>query len=178
MCLTAEALTAAGGFGAGATEDEELGLKLFLAGVAVTWKHELRVLDEKPARSGVAIRQRARWASGRRQVARRYFGALLRKPSLPSIDLAIRLVQPSRMGLALTSAGLAVASALGAPLLSAGVWAGLAGLQFLAPIPFLVRDRVPGRYLIKYPLLVLLPLLKIPGRFVRQRGWYHTPHDG
>jgi len=37
---------------------------------------------------------------------------------------------------------------------------------------------VPGRYLIRYPVLVLLPLLKVPARLIRQRGWYHTPHDG
>ena len=178
MCLTEEALEAAGGFGSTAAEDQELGVRLFLAGIPVTWLHHLRVRDEKPSSAGVAVRQRARWASGRRQVARRYLGALLRRPSLASIDLTIRLIQPSRMGVALTSAGLAVASALGAPLLPAGVWVGLAGLQFLAPIPFLARDKVPGRYLIRYPLLVLLPLLKIPAGFFRKSGWYHTPHEG
>ena len=178
MCLTGEALEAAGGFGRSAVEDQELGVRLFLAGIPVTWAHDMRIRDEKPSSAGVAIRQRARWVSGRRQVAHRYLGALLKRPSLASIDLAIRLVQPSRMGVALTSAVLAAASALGAPLLPAGVWAGLAGLQFLAPIPFLARDGVPARYLVSYPLLVVLPLLKIPGRFLRQRGWYHTPHKG
>jgi hypothetical protein len=54
----------------------------------------------------------------------------------------------------------------------------LAAVQFLAPIPFLVREGVPARYLLRYPVLALLPLLKVPARFIRQRGWYHTPHDG
>jgi cellulose synthase/poly-beta-1,6-N-acetylglucosamine synthase-like glycosyltransferase len=178
MCLTAEALDAAGGFGAAATEDQELGVRLFLAGIPVTWAHDIKVRDEKPVRSRVVIRQRARWAGGRRQVAKRHLGDLLSKPSPASVDMAIRLVQPSRMGVALASAALAVASALGAPLLSASFWAVLAAVQFLAPIPFLAREGVPGRYLVRYPLLALLPLFKIPARLIRQSGWYHTPHDG
>ena len=177
MCLTIEALDAAGGFGTTAAEDQELGVRLFLAGIPVTWAHDIKVRDEKPAHSGVVIRQRARWAGGRRQVAKRHLGDLLSKPSPASVDMAIRLVQPSRMGVAVGSAALAVASALGAPLLSTWFWAVLAAVQFLAPIPFLAREGVPGRYLIRYPLLVLLPLLKVPARLIRQRGWYHTPHD-
>ena len=176
MCITAEALEAVGGFGSASAEDQELGVKLFLAGILVVWAHEVRVRDEKPAHSGVVIRQRARWISGRRQVARQHLGELLRTSSLASVDLAIRLVQPSRMALALGSAGLAVASALGAPLLSPSVWGTLAAIQFLAPIPFLARDGVPVRYLMRYPLLAILPVIKIPARLIRQRGWYHTPH--
>jgi cellulose synthase/poly-beta-1,6-N-acetylglucosamine synthase-like glycosyltransferase len=176
MCLTAESLQAAGGFGGTAAEDQELSVRLLLAGVRVTWSHDVRVRDEKPSRSSVVIRQRSRWASGRRQVAKRHFGDLTRAPSLASFDMAIRLLQPSRMGVALASVGFAVVSALGAPLLPAPVWATLAGIQFLAPIPFLAREGVAPRYLARYPLLVLLPLAKIPARLIRQRGWYHTPH--
>jgi cellulose synthase/poly-beta-1,6-N-acetylglucosamine synthase-like glycosyltransferase len=178
MCLTAEALDAAGGFGAAAADDQELGVRLFLAGIPVTWAHDIKVRDEKPVHSGVAIRQRARWVTGRRQVAKRHLGDLLSRPSPASVDMAIRLIQPSRMGVALTSAGLAVASAFGAPLLAASFWAVLAAVQFLAPIPFLAREGVAPRYLIRYPLLAFLPLLKVPARLIRQRGWYHTPHEG
>ncbi len=56
------------------------------------------------------------------------------------------------------------------------LWTAVALVQLLAPIPFLIRDRVPSRYLRKYPLLALLPLLKIPGTLRRNREWYHTPH--
>ena len=178
MCLTAEALEAAGGFGTAAAEDLELGVRLFLAGIPVAWAHDVKVRDEKPVHSGVAVRQRARWAVGRRQVVKRHLGELLRTPTPASLDVAMRLVQPSRMGVALASVGLAVASAFGAPLLSAPFWAMMAAVQFLAPIPFLVREGVPARYLIRYPLLVLLPLLKAAARLIRQRGWYHTPHSG
>ena len=178
MCLTAEALDAAGGFGSAAAEDQELGVRLFLAGIPVAWAHDIKVYDEKPAHSGVVIRQRARWVSGRRQVARQHLGDLLSRPSPASLDMAIRLVQPSRMGVALASAGMAVVSALGAPLLSAPFWAGLAAFQFLAPIPFLAREGVPVRYLMRYPLLAILPVIKVRARLIRQRGWYHTPHDG
>jgi hypothetical protein len=92
-----------------------------------------------------------------------------------SLDLALRLRQPSRMGVALVSALLAVLGALGLPF-SAPLWATVAVVQVLAPLPFLARDGVASRYLVRYPVLVLLPLLKIPARLIRQRGWYHTPH--
>ncbi len=178
MCITAAALAAAGGFRDSLVEDQELGVRLFLAGHNVRWLHDVRIADEKPAETGVAIRQRSRWVAGRRDVARAYFGRLLRHRSPASWDLGLRLVQPSRMGVALLSAAVAVASALGLALWAWWVWAGLAVVQLLAPLPFLARDRVPARYLARYPLLILLPLLKIPARLVRNRGWYHTPHEG
>ena len=178
MSITATALAAAGGFGDSLVEDQELGVRLFLAGHRVQWLHDVRIADEKPAEAGVAIRQRSRWVAGRRFVARSYFGKLLRRGSPASWDLALRLVQPSRMGVAILSTALAVASALGLALWAWWVWAALAAVQLLAPIPFLARDRVPVRYLARYPLLILLPLLKIPARVMRNRGWYHTPHEG
>lgn len=177
MAITSGALSGAGGFGSTLTEDQELGVRLFMAGYPVVWLHDVRISDQKPTQAGVAIRQRSRWAAGRRQVARRWFARLIKRRSTAAWDLALRLVQPSRMGVALVSAFLAVLSAVGVSLWSWWVWTGLALIQFLAPIAFLVRDGVPGRYLIKYPLLVLLPLLKVPARLVRNRGWYHTPHS-
>jgi cellulose synthase/poly-beta-1,6-N-acetylglucosamine synthase-like glycosyltransferase len=178
MCITAAALAEAGGFGDSLVEDQDLGVRLFLAGHKVRWVHDVRIGDEKPVEAGVAVRQRSRWAQGRRDVARRYFGKLLQRRSAASWDLALRLVQPSRMGVALVSGGLAVASALGLPLWSWRIWAALALVQFLAPIVFLARDSVPMRYLMRYPLLVVLPLMKIPARLTRNPGWYHTPHEG
>ena len=178
MCITAPALAAAGSFGDSLVEDQELGVRLFLAGHNVRWLHDVRIADEKPAQTNVAIRQRSRWVAGRRQVARVYFTRLLRYRSPASWDLALRLVQPSRMAVAMLSALLALSAALGAPLWSWWLWAGLAVVQLVAPILFLARDRVPGRYLARYPLLVLLPLLKLPARLFRGRGWYHTPHEG
>ncbi|CAN5242684.1 glycosyltransferase family 2 protein [soil metagenome] len=176
MCLTAEALRAAGGFGASLVEDQELGVRSFLAGYPVRWLHDVKVADEKPSTAGIAIRQRSRWTSGRRQVARRWFARVASNRQPGSIDLALRLVQPSRMGIALLSALLAIASGLGVPLLPWSVWAAAALVQLLAPLPFLIRDRVPLRYLRNYPLLALLPVLKISGRLRRNREWYHTPH--
>ena len=179
MCVTGVALAAVGGFGSSFVEDQELGVRLFLAGHRVQWLHDLRIADEKPTETGVAVRQRSRWVAGRRQVARRFFGKLLSHGSPASFDLALRLIQPSRIGVALLSGLLAVAAALGVEgLWPWWVWAVLAMVQLLAPIPFLFRDRIPARYLWRYPLLILLPLIKIPGRFLRSRGWYHTPHEG
>jgi hypothetical protein len=88
------------------------------------------------------------------------------------------LIQPSRMVVAMLSALLALGAALGVPLWSWWLWAGFAVIQLLAPLAFLARERVPGRYLARYPLLVMLPLLKVPARLLRSRGWYHTPHEG
>ncbi|HSJ27945.1 MAG TPA: glycosyltransferase family 2 protein [Acidimicrobiia bacterium] len=175
MCLTAGAIEAAGGFGTSLVEDQEMGVRLFVAGIPVRWLHDVRVRDEKPSDAGVAIRQRSRWATGRSEVARRWSGSLLRLRSLAALDLALRLRQPSRMGVAVVSAGLAAGGLLGLPV-SAGLWGTVAAVQVLAPLPFLARDGVPARYLVRYPVLALLPILKIPARLVRQRGWYHTPH--
>jgi cellulose synthase/poly-beta-1,6-N-acetylglucosamine synthase-like glycosyltransferase len=178
MCFTAAALAAAGGFGTELVEDQALGARLLLSGHRVVWLHDVKVADEKPAGPSVAIRQRGRWAAGRRAVARRYFWPLVRAGKPVSWDMALRLVQPSRMGVASLSALLALCSALGVPLLPWPVWPAAAAVQFLAPLAFLARERVPGRYLLAYPLLILLPLSKIPSRLMRQRGWYHTPHEG
>ena len=176
MCLTARALAESGGFGTSLVEDQELGVRCFMVGFPVHWLHDLRVADEKPVTADVAANQRARWQSGRRQVARRWFWPLLKKRTRGSWDLALRLIQPSRAGIALFSAFLAIAAALGAPLWPWQVWTSIALIQLLGPLPFLVRDRVAPRYLVRYPLMILLPLLKVVARFRRNRGWYHTPH--
>jgi hypothetical protein len=59
------------------------------------------------------------------------------------------------------------------------LWATVVAVQVLAPIPFLARDHVGWRYLLRYPLLAVFGLLWLPIRLVsyRLRGWYHTPHD-
>ena len=178
MCIASEALAAVGGFGTSFAEDQELGVKLFEAGHTVTWLHDVRILDEKPTDANVAIRQRSRWAAGRSQVAGEHVPRLLRSGTPAAIDLAIRLVQPSRMGVAVMSAALAGASAVGLPTIGFGVWSLAAALQVAAPIGFLWREGVERRYLIRYPVLTVLPLLKVPARLIRQRGWYHTPHSG
>lgn len=178
MCLDAGALADAGGFSPDLAEDQELGVRMFLAGHPVIWLHDVRIRDEKPVSAAVAIRQRSRWAQGRQSVARHYFWQLVKTGRPASFDLALRLVQPSRMGIALLSAAMAVTSALGAPLLHWSLWAGVAAVQVLAPLPFLIREGVEAKYLMRYPVLVILPLLKIPARLRRQRGWYHTPHGG
>lgn len=186
MCLTGEALTAVGSFGTSSTEDQELVARLVLAGYRVEWLHDVRIRDEKPASLGVAIRQRTRWAGGKQKVARRYGPALVRLSikdrSFGPFDLAVRLTQPGRTFLALLTGGLAIVAGLFPSdyLLAWWLWAGVAGVQVLAPLPFLARDRVSGRYLWRYPLLTVFGLMWIPVRILSRfrRGWYHTPHDG
>lgn len=178
MCLAAAAIEAAGGFGTTMTEDQEMGVRLFEAGISVVWLHDVKVDDEKPAAAVVAARQRARWVSGRRVVARAHTTRLLRMRSPAAFDLALRLNQPSRMGMAMVAAAFAVLASIGVPLWDWRVWAITALVQLLVPIAFLIRDRVPARYLLRYPVLVILPLIKLGSRLVRNRGWFHTPHSG
>lgn len=186
MCLSGEAIEAVGGFGYSETEDQELTARLLLSGIPVRWLHDLRVRDEKPTDLSVAVRQRARWARGRRQVTKRLAKPLvlegLRRRSPAHLDLAIRLVQPGRTFLALVSALLTVSAytTRWRGFLPWQLWAGATAVQVLAPLPFLMKERVPARYLWRYPLLAIFGLVYLPARIVARRlaGWYHTPHRG
>lgn len=185
MCLSAEALMAAGGFGSGLTEDQELTARLVLAGIPPRFLPDLKVGDEKPVDLWVAIRQRARWAAGKVQQRKTAIALLLKGLEIRSagaFDLAIRTLQPSRTLMVGFSGLLALAAALwpGKYLLPWPVWLAAVAVQFLAPIPFLVREGVPAKYLWRYPLLAVFALLWLPVRVVARRatGWYHTPHRG
>jgi hypothetical protein len=183
MALTAPALSDAGGFSSSLTEDQDLGVRLLLAGHRVEWLHDVGVADEKPGQLGVALRQRARWMAGKRSTRRRYLARLLGEGiTMARLDMAIRLAQPGRSFVALLCGVLALVAAGTRSdwLLPWQVWAGVTALQVLMPIPFLARDGVPAGQLVKYPLLALLAALWIPVRLL-SRGvdsWYHTPHRG
>ena len=182
MAFTASALEDVGGFGASLTEDLELGARLVIAGKRVEWLHDVRIHDEKPSSIGVTIRQRARWMAGRREAARKHFSALVKRSSPASLDQALRLVQPGRSFVALLSAVMTVLAATTGSrwLLPWQVWGVATAVQVLEPIPFLARDGVEPRRLVRYPLLVILAGLWVPIRLLsgRVRGWYHTPHTG
>ncbi len=180
MAFTPDLLEKVAGFGDSVTEDQELGVRIVLAGQRVEWLHDVKVRDEKPTSLGVTIRQRARWMSGKRAARRSHLLDLLRSGHLASLDQAIRLVQPGRTFVALMSGVLTiVAATTKSPwLLPWPVWGTATAIQVLEPLPFLARDGVPLRRLLRYPLLVVLAGLWIPIRLVSGRvsGWYHTPH--
>lgn len=182
MAFTAEALDRFGGFGNSLTEDQEMGARLVVAGMKVEWLHDVKIRDEKPASVGVAMRQRARWMAGKREAARKHLPALLGQRTPIAWDQALRLVQPGRSFVALVSAVMTVlAGATGSPwLLPTAVWGTATAIQILEPIPFLARDGVEPRRLIRYPVLVILAALWVPIRVFsgRVKGWYHTPHSG
>jgi cellulose synthase/poly-beta-1,6-N-acetylglucosamine synthase-like glycosyltransferase len=182
MAFTSAVLDDVGGFGTSLTEDQELVARLVLAGRKVEWLHDVRVRDEKPASIGVAVRQRARWMAGKREAARKHFGSLVRRSTPASLDMALRLVQPGRSFIALTSLLMTALSAITGSrwLLPWEAWAVATAIQVLEPIPFLARDGVKPRQLIRYPLLVIVAALWIPIRLVsgKVKGWYHTPHRG
>ncbi|MGI9648856.1 MAG: glycosyltransferase [Acidimicrobiia bacterium] len=165
------------------TEDSEQAARLAVSGRRIAWLHDVKVFDQKPVSVGVAMRQRARWMSGRRSVARSYRGKMLREAvrseSWALVDLVIRQSQPGRAFMVGVSAALSIASLFTDLLWPWWIWAAVVAVQVLLPVLFLIRDRVPARYLWRYPLLVIFGLLWLPVRLMssRVRGWYHTPHD-
>ncbi len=186
MCFSSEAVRHSGGFADSLTEDSELGVRLALDGIPVMWMHELRIHDEKPESLGVAVRQRARWAAGKRVVARHHALRLiwrsLTRRSMALFDLALRLIQPGRTFLALLSGvALLVTILVSDPVLfPTWVWATATAIQLGLPIAFLIRDGVSMHYVARFPLLTLLAVLWIPIRITSRltSGWYHTPHGG
>lgn len=165
------------------TEDSEQAARLAVSGRRIAWLHDVKVYDQKPVSVGVAMRQRARWMSGRRSVARSYRWKMLReaarRESWGLVDLVIRQSQPGRAFMVGVSAGFSIGSLFTDLLWPWWIWAAVVAIQVLVPILFLLRDRVPARYLWRYPLLVIFGLLWLPVRLMssRVRGWYHTPHD-
>ena len=186
MAFSARALDDAGGFGDGLTEDQELGARIALSGRTVEWLHDVRIRDEKPTDTASAVRQRARWMAGKRRVSRMYLGSLWRgaveQRSLRLFDVGLRLVQPGRSFIALVSGMFTVTSfaTRSRLLLPWPAWGAITAVQLLEPIPFLARDGVPMKHLIRYPVLALLAVLWIPIRIVSAiaRGWGHTTHSG
>jgi cellulose synthase/poly-beta-1,6-N-acetylglucosamine synthase-like glycosyltransferase len=180
MAFSADLLDDVGGFQQSLTEDQNLGARIVLAGERVEWIHDVKVRDEKPTSVGVAIRQRARWMAGRRRAGRTYTLDLLKTRRLAAFDQALRLVQPGRMFVALLSAFFTVLAIwLGtAWFVAPAVWGTATAIQALEPIPFLAREGLAPRQLVRYPLLLILAVLWIPIRVVSSLAteWYHTPH--
>lgn len=182
MGLTVATLERAGGFSDSLTEDQDLGVRLLLAGHRVTWLHDVRIADEKPRELGVAVRQRARWMAGKRNTRRRHLRSLLSRPTPANVDMAIRLIQPGRSFLALVSAVVAAVAWMAQPdwLLDRRLWLAATVVQVAQPIPYLLRDGLGARQVARYPLLALIAALWIPVRLMSTltSGWFHTPHQG
>ena len=186
MCISAESLAAAGGFNESLTEDQDLTTRFVLAGNKVVWLHDLRIGDEKPTSVAAALQQRARWMAGKRSIARArtldLLRAAIRQRSLGPADLALRLVQPGRSFVALVSGVFLVVSAAvgGELLLPWQVWATAVAVQLVVPVAFLMREGVPMRYVVRYPLVALIAALWAPARILSQRVriWRRTEHHG
>lgn len=187
MAFTAGSIQDAGGFTDDLVEDQALGVRLALAGHVVRWLHHVRVRDEKPTGTAVAVGQRARWMAGRRSVAREMAGVVfaeaIRQRSFALADLGLRMRQPSRTFLAFLAAvlGLVTFFTQSSWLLPWEMWFAIVVVVLVMPLVFLWRDHVAWKYLLRYPLLVLLALLWVPVRItsalVRGR-WRVTPHTG
>jgi cellulose synthase/poly-beta-1,6-N-acetylglucosamine synthase-like glycosyltransferase len=186
MAFTDDALDAVGGFGSGLTEDQDLAVRMALAGIPVEWLHDVRVYDEKPVGASSTVRQRARWMAGKRQVARvrlaPLIGAALGSRSWRLVDVGIRLVQPGRSFVAAVSAAFTVTALVTRSrlLFPWWVWGAITAAQVVEPLPFLAKDGVERRYLIRYPLMSLIGVLWVPIRVASAfaSGWGHTRHLG
>ena len=184
MAFTAEALSRVHGFSASLTEDQDLAIRLALADTRVHWLHHVKIRDEKPAGLKIATRQRARWATGKRAALRVHGGSLLKRflrtGRMEFLDHVIRLAQPSRSFFVLLSGMTTAAAASGLPFLfDWTVWFAATVIQVVVPIPFLVKERVERRFLLRYPLVMLVAILWIPVQVISRlgsRGWFHTPH--
>jgi cellulose synthase/poly-beta-1,6-N-acetylglucosamine synthase-like glycosyltransferase len=180
---TGAVISEIGGFPGSQAEDQEQAARLMVTRHRVAWLHENRIYDQKPTGLRAAVGQRARWQAGKRSVARAYarrlLEAALRQLRWGPIDMLVRLWQPGRSFMVLVAALLGVLSFFVPMLWPWWLWATLVAVQVLAPIPFLARDHVGWRYLLRYPLLAVFGLLWLPIRLVsyRLRGWYHTPHE-
>jgi cellulose synthase/poly-beta-1,6-N-acetylglucosamine synthase-like glycosyltransferase len=186
MAISAEALNAIGGISDDLTDDLALNIRLNLAGYRTAWLHDVRVSDEKPAGALSAVRQRARWVSGKRDVQRAYgrdlVGRGLRRWRPNLLDLAFRLYNPGRSFLGLLVVALAIASAVfpDSGLLQWQYLAALAAVVVLLPVVFLIREGVEAKYVVRYPLVALIAVLWIPVRIVSRftSSWRRTPHSG
>ncbi len=186
MAVSGRALAAVEGVADDLTEDLALNVRLNLAGYRTHFLHDVRVRDEKPVSTDASVVQRARWVRGKRSVQRAYGGSVVRRAvadrDMALADLAFRLFNPGRSFLALALVLLAIVAAV---FPDAGLWpvavlAPIAATVVLLPLVFLVVDRVPGRYLVRYPYVVILALLWIPIRIASRLigGWRRTPHSG
>jgi cellulose synthase/poly-beta-1,6-N-acetylglucosamine synthase-like glycosyltransferase len=186
MAFTKSALDDAGGFTDDLADDMALNVRLNLAGHRARWLHGVRVYDEKPTDTKSTVTQRARWVRGKRALQRTYGMSLLRagvrqrQPAL--FDLAFRLYNPGRSAIALAVAVLAVLAAL---FPEVGLWpwwllGSIAAIVVLLPVVFLAVDRVPGRYIVRYPYVALIAVLWVPIRIASRvlSSWKRTPHTG
>ena len=83
------------------TEDMEFTMKLALNDEKVGWAHKAVIYDEKPVGLKASWRQRKRWMQGHADVARRFFGKLMKKAfkekKMMCFDCAVYLIQPARV---------------------------------------------------------------------------------
>jgi cellulose synthase/poly-beta-1,6-N-acetylglucosamine synthase-like glycosyltransferase len=186
MAISARVLADAGGVVDTLAEDLSLNLRLNLAGHRSAWLHEAKVRDHKTARPAQAVTQRSRWVRGRRQAQRAHGRELIthgfRSRSGNLLDLAFRLYNPGRSFLVSVVALFAVAAAIwpDAGWLPWPVLAAIAGVALVVPLALLVKDHTPARYVLRYPLVVLIPILWLPIRILSlfNRPWRRTDHSG
>lgn len=185
FCISAAALSAAGGWSGSFTEDLDLTVRLLLAGYAVRYLPQAQVWDEKPTGLRAAVGQRGRWAQGRTGVRKSRGGKLwktaLARRSLPMWLMAWRLAAPGRsFRLLVTTAVLALSVIWewGSPF-SWPVWAAIALWQGGRPLLALWRVKEIRPHLRWYPLTLIWGFVWLWVRLGRRRrGWYHTPHRG
>ncbi len=107
-------------------------------------------------------------------------GVTQKQPGL--LDLAFRLYNPGRSAIALVVATLAV---LAGAFPDFGLWpwwllGAIAAIVVLLPVVFLIVERVPARYIVRYPYVALIAMLWFPIRIASRilPTWKRTTHTG
>jgi hypothetical protein len=113
MCFRADVLRRVPHRAFSIVEDLEYGIQLAHAGVRVAYVADAHVYGDMPTAAGAAGSQRARWEGGRRAIARRHAGPLLRaavaRRDAVLLDVALDVVTPPLSRLVATvAAGLVV----------------------------------------------------------------------
>jgi cellulose synthase/poly-beta-1,6-N-acetylglucosamine synthase-like glycosyltransferase len=181
--------------GGALTDDLDLAARLTVRGIRVAYEARARTVDEKPTELRTAVAQRHRWMQGRWAVAGRHVPELLRiafgpgrsapGARLRSFDVAVQLVAPSLLFIAvaialLAGSALVLASLaqVGAPLAS---WSlAVAAVYYVVPAACIARHRPSPRvwlcYLLQPAYLAWSLPLAVSG-FVMRRGerWIRTP---
>lgn len=191
MVMTTDVLKKYGWDATSLTEDLEFTAQYILReGKRVAWVHDAKIYDEKPLKMKASYVQRTRWMKGHFDCASRYFGPLMiaffKRPRLLYLDMAIYLVQPSKIVLTLSSLLfwlLSLESPLPASvhwILDAYVWTPALGIFYSLHILGLILDKHTSKvwWMVQSYIFSLtwIPIIPVAWFRRKNRVWTHTQH--
>lgn len=192
MVMSVDVLKRYGWGATSLTEDLEFtALYILNEGRRVAWVHDARIFDEKPLGMKPSYIQRTRWMKGHFDCAERYTWPLLkqflRRPRLLYLDMAIYLIQPTKIALAMAGLGFFVLS-LFVPLapfisnwvLNSYVWWGALGPFYLIPFVGLIMEKQSGKlwWFVQVYIFSMswIPIVAVAWFKRKEKTWTHTQH--